>query len=237
MGNLNAPLYRRDYAGETITYVQDNKMQSLYVTPRELPHDISVNSAIVLGNGISRLDSDIQLILGQNNRRVAEGYKLTYACNAAFRDTSADYYIYKESVFFSEISKDLYNKIFLPNNLWIAYRDTNLIPHVYHMDSGSTAAYLAAFDGAKKVFLFGFDRSDGATNENIYSNTLGYDGPAILDDFRDCNTNLYNVIKAYSDVNFYRVCNHHTNHIGDLLKTLPNYHEVSIREAILLGDF
>ena len=100
MGNLNTPLYRRDYKGEAITYVQDNKMKSIFATPRDLPHDMLVNSAIVLGNGISRLDPNIKIMLKQNNNRVAEGYKLTYACNAAWRDTPADYYVIKDNIFF-----------------------------------------------------------------------------------------------------------------------------------------
>lgn len=237
MGNLNAPLYRRDYKGETITYVQDGKMQSLYVTPRDLPHDIPVNSAIVLGNGIGRLDSTTQLILSQNNKRVAEGYKLTYACNAAVRNTPADYYVFKDGVFFADITTDMHNKIFISNDLWVAYREANLIPHAYHMDSGATAAYLAAFDGAKKIFLFGFDRSDGVTNENIYSNTIGYDGAEVLDDWRDFDTYLYKVCSAYADVSFYRVRTQHSNDISPLFKNLSNYQEISIREAILLGDF
>ena len=191
MGNLSKPTYRRDYNGETLTYVNNGELQSVFVTPRNLPYDIQSSTAVVLGNGISRQHPTIKLMLHQNNQRVAEGYKRTYACNAAYRDTPADYYIFKDGIFFAEIPTEMHNKIFVPNDLWtLSYREANLIPWVYHMDAGSTAAYLAAFDGAKKIFLFGFDRSDGVTNENIYSNTLGYDGAHVLDDYRDFDTFL-----------------------------------------------
>ena len=157
MPQLNTAVYRRDYKGEPLTYDEGDQLISLFVNPRQFPYDRNVSTAIVLGNGISRLQPDIQLLLNQNNKRVAEGYKTTYACNAAYRDTKADYYIFKDNLFFAEKYQMDYSRIFLPNNYWINYRDCNLIPYFWYMDSGSTAAYMAAFDGAKKIFLFGFD--------------------------------------------------------------------------------
>ena len=100
MPQLNTPIYRRDYTGEPLTYVENGAYKSLFVTPRQFPHDRAVDSAIVLGNGVSRTNPDIQCILKQNNTRVAEGYKTTYACNAAYRDTQADYYIWKTNIFY-----------------------------------------------------------------------------------------------------------------------------------------
>ena len=79
MGNIHRPTYRRDYTGETISYVEDATQKSIFVTPRDLPYDWNSRSAVVLGNGISRLDPTVKLIIDANNRRVAEGYKLTYA--------------------------------------------------------------------------------------------------------------------------------------------------------------
>jgi hypothetical protein len=237
MGNLNSASYRRDYTGENITYVEDNTMKSVFVTPRNLPYDLNSRNAIVLGNGIGRLDPTVQLILGQNNKRVAEGYKLTYACNAAFRDTAADYYVIKHNTLFAEISSDDHNKMFTANDMWVTWRNTNLLPHCYHMDAGASAAYLAAFDGAQKIFLFGFDGTDGITSENIYADTSGYDSSTQIENFQKFNTYLYNVIHAFSSVQFYRVRNHHSNDFDSMLKSLPNYFEVSVRDAVLLGDF
>lgn len=235
MGTLTTPLYRRDYTGETITYVENEKMKSVFVNPRKLPYDMPLKSAIVLGNGISRLSPDIQLVLNQNNKRVAEGYKLTYACNAAWRDTYADYYIIKNNIFFAEMPITMYNKVFVGNNHLIAYRDSNLLPYIYHFDSGSAAAYLAAFDGAEKVFLFGFDGCDGTTYNNIYDNSLGYSNDVGINEYN--YSYLYNVVNVYSNVQFYRVRNHYSNDFVPSLNKLPNYHEVSLRDAILLGDF
>jgi len=237
MGNLNKPKYRRDYTGETISYVEDGEQKSIFVTPRDLPHDWNSRGAVVLGNGISRLDPTTKLIIDGNNRRVAEGYKLTYACNAAYRDTTADYYVIKNNIFFSDIPTQDYNKMFVSNSSWLTYNDTNMLPYIYHMDAGSSAAYLAAFDGAQKIFLFGFDGSDGVTSENIYADTLGYESAQYIEDFQKFNTFLYNICYSYSSTQFYRVRNHYSNDFDPMLKTLNNYHEVTIRDAVLLGDF
>jgi len=235
MPQLNTALYRRDYKGEPITYVDNGQMKSLFVNPRNFPYDRNITSAVVLGNGISRLNPDIQLILNQNNKRVEEGYKTTYACNAAYRDTPADYYIIKDRIFFAEIPLENYNKMFVTNDMWVTYRDTNLIPYIYYLDSGSTAAYLAAFDGAKKVFLFGFDGSDNDTNQNVYANSLGYES----NDFnhQKHHSHLYNVCSAFTDTDFYRVRAEHCHDYSGELNALPNYHEIGVREAILTGDF
>lgn len=235
MPQLNYPEFRRDYKGEPLTFVENGQMKSLFVNPRTFPYDRSVESAIVLGNGISRKIQDIQLILNTNNRRVAEGYKTTYACNAAYRDTPADYYIVKDPIFFSEIPLNIYNKIFVSNDMWVTYRETNLIPHFYYMDSGSTGAYMAAFDGHKKVFLIGFDGSDNNHNLNLYANTLGYERN---DWTHETHQNyLFDVCRVYSSTQFIRVRTQHSYNFSDKLNTLPNYKEVNVRDAIILGDF
>ena len=203
----------------------------------DLAHDWNSRSAVVLGNGISRLDPTVKLIIDGNNRRVAEGYKLTYACNAAFRDTPADYYVIKHNTLFAEIPSNQHNKMFTSNDMWLVWRDTNLLPNCYHMDAGSAAVYLAAFDGAQKIFLFGFDGSDGVTSENIYADTSGYDSSNYIEDFQKFNAFLYNICYAYSSTQFYRVRTQHSNDFDPILKTLNNYREVSVRDAVLLGDF
>jgi hypothetical protein len=235
MPQLNSTYFRRDYTGEPVTFVEDGQMKSLYVNPREFPHDRQVSTAIVLGNGISRTTPEIKLIVNQNNRRVAEGYKTTYACNAAYRDTPADYYIVKDRIFFSEIPVDKYNKMFVSNDMWVTYRDTNLIPYVYYMDSGSTGAYLAAFDGHKKIFLIGFDGSDNNHNLNVYANSLGYERNDFTHEVH--NAYLYDVCRVYSSTQFYRVRTHHSYDFSAALNGLPNYQELSVRDAILAGDF
>jgi hypothetical protein len=236
MPNLNNPHYRRDYTSELIVYEESGALKTINVVPRDLPHGWPVKSAIVLGNGIGRLDPTIELICRSNRNRPAEGYKLTYACNAAYRDVNADYYVVKDISLFQEIDHSRFNQVFVPYNLWLTRRDTNMIPYYSHLDAGTAAAYLAAFDGAEKVFLFGFDGTDGNLVQNVYQDTLGYKTPAEPSGMQKFAMYMYDLARIYPDVQFYRV---RTEHSFDWLCGMPldNWHEVSIRQAVLLGDF
>jgi hypothetical protein len=236
MPNLNTAKYRRDYESELIVYEDAGNLKTINVIPRDLPCDWPVKSAIVLGNGMGRLDPTIDLICRTNRNRPAEGYKLTYACNAAHRDVNADYYVVKDVLLFQEIDHARFNQVFTPYNLWLTRRDTNMVPYYSYLDAGTTAAYLAAFDGAKKVFLFGFDGTDGNELHNIYHGTLAYVKQDDLTGMQKFAIYMHDLVKTYSDVQFYRV---RTEHSFDWLCGMPfdNWQEVSVRQAILLGDF
>ena len=104
------------------------------------------------------------------------------------------------------------------------------------MDAGSSAAYLAAFHGAKNVFLFGYDgQPDPDEINSIYLNTEHY--PKTGDEGFDQKwiKYLYNVIEAYPEVKFYRVTPKVEDNYRKLL-TLPNYYPVNFRQFISLAD-
>jgi hypothetical protein len=237
MPNLITPHYRRDYTGEVVSYVYDDVLNSVKSKPRDLPYDFGVKNAIVLGNGLSKNLPEIQLLINTNKSKFAENYKLTYACNRAFFDTAADYYVIKDADILQEIHPDLHHKCFVSYDMWLNRSQTNLIPYYSHLDAGTTAAYLAAFDGAEKIFLFGMDGTDGLQVGNVYSNTPGYTDPVSPECFNKFHMFLYDLIKLYPDTQFYRVKTQYTGKTNVDLSTLPNYTEVSVREAVLLGDF
>jgi hypothetical protein len=237
MGNLTKPVYRRDYTGETVYYIETDRLSAVLSKPRALPYDFHTRTAIVLGNGVTRTYPDVNQMLVNNRNKLAEAYKLTYACNAAITDTIADYYVIKDDRFFQRIEPERLPLMFTPYNIWINRRETNLIPTVSHYDAGSAAAMLAAFDGATKVFLIGFDGTDGETVDNIYSDDQLYSDPTTVVDFQKFHSYLHDVVKAYSDTQFYRVRTPHSNNLQADMSRLRNYTEVTVREAILLGDF
>jgi hypothetical protein len=237
MPNLVTKHYRRDYTGEVVTYVEDNAMRSIRSEPRDLPRDFGIRSAIVVGNGPSKNLPEIQLLINSNSRKLAENYKMTYACNLAFHDSSADYFVISDKDILQTITPDSQHKCFVSYDIWITHQQTNLIPYYSHLDSGTTAAYLAAFDGAKNVFLLGFDGTDGSTVDNVYAGQTGYEQPSGVECFRKFHMYLHDLVKLYPNVNFYRV---RTMYSGDMsvdMSHLPNFHETTVREAVLLGDF
>jgi len=232
------PKYRTDYVGETINTVRDGKTISYFVNPRDnifIPSN--VDSAIVLGNGITRGNPQVQNLIGANANKVGASYKLVYACNRAISDPiTYDYYVLKHRVFLAETPLTRLNQVYLPYDAFLDYKDTcNLLPYVSHLDSGASAAYLSAFDGHKKVFLFGFDGYIG-TWRTMYDGRFPYENGDTNIDYKVWDDFMYNVISVYKDTQFYRI-QLDGQEAPDRWQALPNFQDVTIRQAVLLGDF
>jgi hypothetical protein len=112
-----------------------------------------------------------------------------------------------------------------------------LIPHDPYADSGSTAVYLAAFDGHKKVYLLGFDGQDTpGMNNNVYANTPGY-----TDLYSQINddkwfANQATIFKVYNDVEFIHVSDQGSANIPEDWKYCPNLRQISHRDFVLEAD-
>jgi hypothetical protein len=238
---LNTPLYRTDYVGETINGYSrtSGERSSIFVPPRENVFIApATTNAIVLGNGLTRDYPEVQKLIETNSKRVSQAYKLVYACNRAVHDERIyDYYVLKHRVFLSNIPQERMSQVYLSPEVFLDYQTTcNLLPYVQYFDSGASAAYLAAFDGHKRVFLFGFDGDTGRGYRTVYDGTFPYteENQAVsYDKWRDY---LLNVMKVYSDVEFYRIQIDGQESPPEW-RALSNYRDVSLREAVLLGDF
>jgi hypothetical protein len=235
---LNHRYYRTSYEGEEINDMKGEPV-SYAVKPR--PNVFTTpftDSAIVLGNGLTRNDLGIQKLLTVNSKKVAEAYKLVYACNRAVEDgMDHDYYIIKNRIFLANIPSTKVNQIYLPYDIFLDYRGTyNLIPLVSYFDAGASAAYLACFDGHKKVFLMGFDGDYGNGFKTVYDGTDGYGDGTQSVDYNSWSDYLHRVMYIYSDVEFYRIQMDAAPAPQSWLN-LPNFRNVSFREAVMLGDF
>ena len=228
-------IFRSNYTGEVIYDARSGTQTAVQVAPRQFQSS-DCESAIVLGNGPSRLNNQIQVMLRANGNRPYPSYKSVYACNAAIRDTKADYYVVKSNLLFQEITSDQYPQIFLASELYLLFKEANLIPLNYHYNAGASAAHLAAFDEHKKVFLFGFDGQDSVAH-NIYTGTSGYDTEETSVDHYKWEQHMLEVISLYQDTTFYRVMADGCEQCPESWKKMPNFQQVSIREAILAGDF
>lgn len=236
---LTEPFYRTDYVGESINRMVDDQTISYFVKPRENAFTKSnVETAIVLGNGLTKNYEEVQKILNINSKKPAEGYKLVYACNRAIQDTTQyDYYILKHRVFLSGVEYNKLAQIYLPNDIFLDYKDnTNLIPYVSYFDSGATAAYLSCFDGHKKVFLLGIDGDLGHGYQTVYDGHFPYNAGHDSVDWRKWEDYMYNVMNTYKDVQFYRLLLDGQT-APESWRRLPNFSDVTMRQMVLLGDF
>jgi hypothetical protein len=233
---LRKPMYRRDYTGEWLFDARTGRMKKTFVSPRNLFHrSDDTGKAMVIGNGKSRQNDIFDLFCKTNQSRPLPGYKMMYACNYAAADLSADYYIINtRAVMGVVIDETIWSQFFMPWDMYLDYTKPNLIPHVQGLDSGSYAAYLACFDGNDEVFLFGFDGQDGTGNNNVYAGQVGYDHADTPVDPTEMQNNLTTVMSVYKDVRFYRVGNGIT---PSAWSALPNFQNVTYRDAVLLGDF
>ena len=237
---LNQKYYRTNYTGENInTFNSDGQPVSYFVAPRENVFKTPfTDTAIILGNGQTRNYPAIQHLLKVNTRKVAESYKLVYACNLAIEDQDEyDYYIIKNRAFLANVPEHRKNQIYLPYDIFLDYQnESNLLPYISYFNAGAQAAYLACFDGHKKIFLFGFDGDYGNGFKTVYDNQSIYGDGTTSVHYGDWADYLYRVMQIYRDVQFYRIqADAEAPPIS--WQSLPNFKNVGIREAVLTGDF
>ena len=168
--------YRRGYVSEDI--IVERKMDSgmWHITTETVPNRVSnrqiSNTAVVIGNGINRLGFDLQQLKKPSGLLGARTVQ-TYGCNALYRDFSPNFLI---AVGNNGIVDEIADSGYTNEN--IVYSSAihllefpgkfYLIPHDVYADAGTTAAYIAAFDEHKKVYLLGFDgQQPGNWNNNV----------------------------------------------------------------------
>jgi hypothetical protein len=234
------PNYRTDYVGETIVSNRNGESTTYFATPRS---DVFTKvggstSAIVLGNGPTRNSKEVKQLIRINSNKVAESYKLTYACNRAITEQeNYDYYVMKSKAFLAQTPFEKRSQVYLPYDIYIDFQeDCNLLPYKSYYDAGISAAYLAAFDGHKSVFLFGFDGNVGEGWKTVYDGTPLYGNGITEIDYSKWENHFYEMMRQYYDTKFYRL-QLDGQTAPDLWKGLENFKDISMREAVVLGDF
>lgn len=166
-----------------------------------------MKNAVVIGNGRSRLNFDLNEI---------KIHFTTYGCNGLHRDFIPDYLISMDIHMVTEIINarshhkckfytqhlndiDLLAGNGEPINFVKTYNSTP--------DSGTAALELAAENNHSNIYIIGFDYHNGGHN-NVYAGSVNYNSkqyvtPQIQDD--KWRSRLYNIVKRYPDINFYRV--------------------------------
>lgn len=237
--------YRRGYVSEDI--IVERKMEGgmWHTTTESVPNRVSnrqiSNTAVVIGNGINRLGIDLQN-LKKPSGLLGSRTVQTYGCNALYRDFTPDFLV---AVGNNGIVDEIAERGYTNEN--IVYSSAihllefpgkfYLIPYDVYADAGTTAAYIAAFDEHKKIYLLGFDGQEpGNWNNNVYAGTKGYDSKTANIDSSEWIKNRKQLFDVYNDVDFVWVTPKGTNLIPEELKPCLNLRQINIRQFVLECD-
>jgi hypothetical protein len=236
--------YRKDYTGEDIITSRTLENKSWTSTTETVPNAITNNQisnrAVIIGNSPTRLDFDLN-ILKHPSGLLGAATLQSYGCNALYRDFTPDFLVAHGNEIVKEISESNYikNNIVYTNaiNLLSYPSKFYLIPYDPYADSGTTAAYIAAFDGHKKIYLLGFQGHDTpGQNFNIYAGTNGYDPQECDLNSDKWPVNLKNLFKVYDDVDWVWVTGNGRTTPPDEYNSCLNFRQISYRDFILEAD-
>lgn len=245
MLNLTKKLYRKDYTGEDIVQERTLTNGKWNTTTEHVPNNIINNQisnrAVVFGNGTGRQEMPIQHILNKKSGLLGADSLQSYACNAFYRDYTTDFLVVSNRVIADEVNKSGYTKdniVYTRVDISLEFpKNFYLIPHDPYADAGTTAAYIAAFDGHKKIYLLGFNgQSQQGFNDNIYAGTHGYDPlDANVSDLKWI-ANISTLCRIYDDVDFVRVTESGRRSTPEAWKHLVNLRQINFRDFVCETD-
>lgn len=242
-------LYRSNYVEEDVIVEgaldgQKWTFTSETVTNRVTNNQIS-NKAVVIGNGLTRKDVNLQKLIGHHSGLLGADTFQTYGCNAAYRDLTPDFLVVTSPVICNELAGHAYA------SSHVVYTDHQcmkkhpgkfyLIPHNLYSDAGTLALRTACFDGHRKVYMVGMEGHDtDGYNYNVYAGTPGYEGVHRTKqqtiDSATWSRDKAEVMKVYDDVEFILVSATGRLPVHASWKALPNFNQINTREFVLQND-
>lgn len=242
-------LYRKDYLGEEVVrdlvYHDGAWDETREFVPNNIVNEQISNRAVVIGNGISRLELDrnlFNLLANHKAGLLASNAVQTYGCNALYRDFSPDFLVANGPEFVAEIANSGYCKdqiVYSTQNAVLDYPGKfYLTPQNPHWDAGAVAAYLACFDGHKTVYLLGFDGHSGeeAAFYNVYAGTESYPDKNAGSTEAFYAKSLQIVMNTYSDVDFVRVMPQDSWYMPEEWKYQVNLRQIGWRDFVVEVD-
>jgi len=167
-----------------------------------------MDTAVVLGNGPSRLKFDLSKITY---------WAKTFGCNAIYRDYMPDYLIAMDWNMVEEIVHSgfhNYTQFYTQHeNRADEWAKTEPIHFVANepdtLDSGNSAIKLAIQKGHRVIYLVGFDYVSGEEHNNIYAGTKNYNVDAFyhhnIEIALNWQKSLRRIVQQNPDVTFIRV--------------------------------
>jgi hypothetical protein len=238
-------VHRDTYAGEhvvtTLRYENSEWNHEKEFVPNSVFNIHTTTQAVAIGNGESRLKFDLRHIAQHRGGLLAVNKLQSYGCNALYRDFTPDFLIANGDEIIEEIANSGYandNIVYTHAAHIINYPGKfYLVPQNVHIDAGALAAYMAAFDGHKKVFLIGYDQYDHhqAAN-NVYKNTPGYPDNDEYHNGDFLALSLSKIAKIYHDTEFVRVMPERTHWLHPYFLPLPNFRQINYRDFVVEAD-
>jgi hypothetical protein len=237
--------YRTAYEGEKIVtdrnYSDGVWQDTVEHVPNAVTNNQISNRAVAIGNGPSRLGFDLNWLKKYSGLLGADTLQ-TYGCNALYRDFNPDFLVATGN---NGIIEEIANSGYTNDN--IVYTSAihtleypgkfYLIPHDPYMDAGTTAMYLACFDGHKRIYMLGFDGQDtSGYNYNVYADTPGYDSlrSLVLEDKWIYAAKM--IFDLYDDVEFIRINERGVDRVPESWKSCTNFRQISFLDFIKHAD-
>lgn len=158
--------------------------------------------AFVLGNGRSRLNIEAKKLFELGT---------VYACNAIYREIEPNYLVAVDVKMVNEIVASGYHKtnaVWTNPNKGITKKDyLNFFNPHKGWSSGPTALWLAANNGHREIYIFGFDYQGSAGKfNNVYADTYNYKKSSDPATFHgNWLSQTEKVIREFKNTKFYRV--------------------------------
>ena len=237
--------YRTSYAGETVitnmTYEGGNWNYQRENVPNAVTNNQISNRAVVIGNGESRQGFNLNLLKNHRGGLLGSAAVQTYGCNALYRDFAPQFLV----VTGDEIVKEIADSDYCGDHIvYAGSKDILDYPSKFYLtpqdpswNAGAIAAYLACFDGHRKIYLIGFDGVDTASSGyNIYKGTRGYADPVYGFNENFWVQSMMAVFTTYSDVEFVRVMPTADYRIPEPWKYLVNFRQIDYRQFAIEAD-
>jgi hypothetical protein len=238
-------IYRTNYGGERITTeaaLSESKWsyQTEWV-PTAIANNHISKIAVIIGNGSSRNNFSIDVLVRHLSGRLGDKSMQTYGCNALYRNFEPTFLVSVGN----EISEEIANSGYCDRHIVYANSDKilaypgkfYLIPQDFVSNAGTIATYLACFDGHEKVYLLGFDNQAGDHyNNNVYAGTAGYG-----DQFQNYSDDFWiiameRIMSMYSEVEFVRVTSTPNYKCPNAWKVLDNFKQISFAQFQIEAD-
>jgi len=184
-----------------------------------------MSAAFVLGNGVSRLQVDLNQLKQRGK---------IYGCNALYREFAPDVLISTDKAIAHTIQNSGYaEKHLMYTRKPLPGLGARTVPQSYFgFSSGPIAVGVAALDQHLAVYLIGFDMGPNVNNKfnNVYADTEFYKKSSSLPTFTgNWTRQLVTICRDFPKTSFHRV-------MGDTTASIPELNNIANLKNMPMSD-